>query len=173
MSVLSRYRVAGVLALGLAFFSSVASADEAKVGAIAVVDAWSRATPARAGGVFVTLRNDGAADDTLIGVSSDIAKMAGLHESKQENGVMQMRQVDGIDVPAHGSVALKPGGYHIMLMGLAKPLAAGETFPVTLTFAKAGAISVTVAVKVAGAAEPSTTSMDHMDSDHMAHGSDQ
>ena len=68
------------------------------------------------------------------------------------NGVMQMRQLaDGLAIPAGGSVALKPGSYHVMLIGLKKPLAAGETFPLTLTFAKAGNISVTVPVQAMGA----------------------
>lgn len=152
MSAFSRFRIASVFAFGVALFSSFAAqADEVKAGSIAIADVWSRATPAMAGGVFLTLRNDGAADDTLTGVSTDIAKMAGLHESKQENGVMEMRPVDGVTIPAHGTVALKPGGYHIMLMGLSKPLTAGQTFPVTLTFAKAGKVPVTVTVKAAGA----------------------
>ena len=68
------------------------------------------------------------------------------------NGVMQMRQLaDGLPVPAGGSVVLKPGSYHVMLIGLKKPLTAGETFPLTLTFAKTGNISVTVAVQAIGA----------------------
>jgi copper(I)-binding protein len=167
MSVASRIHIVGALALGVAlfcsFFPAQAGAAEAKAGDIAIVDAWSRATPAKSGGIFVTLRNDGASDDKLVGVSTTVAKMADLHETIKEDGIMKMRPVDGITVPAHGTVALQPGGYHIMLMGLSKPLTAGETFPVTLTFAKAGAVTVTVAVKTAGA----SGSMDHMKMDHM------
>ncbi len=165
-SAASRYRFAGAVALGVALFSSLAYADEVKAGDIAVLDAWSRATPARAGGAFLTIRNDGATADRLTGVSSDAAPMAGIHESKEEGGVMQMRPVDGIDVPAHGTVALKPGGYHIMLMGLTKPLKPGETFPVTLTFAHAGKVTVNVAVKAAGESES-------MDMKSMGHDSKQ
>jgi copper(I)-binding protein len=167
MSALSRFQIASVLALGVAFSSSLAYAHDVKAGDIAVVNAWSRATPAKAGGVFVTLRNDGADADKLIGASSTVAKMVSIHESIKKGGVMQMRSVDGIDLPPHGTVALKPGGYHIMLMGLAQPLKAGESFPITLTFAHAGKVTVTVAVKAAGASGGGDMSMDHMDHDHM------
>lgn len=77
-----------------------------------------------------------------------------IHEMKVENGVMQMREITGgLPVPANGSVVLKPGSYHVMLIGLKKPLTAGETFPLTLTFAKAGNISVTVPVQSMGATQ--------------------
>ena len=70
------------------------------------------------------------------------------------SGVMQMREVaDGLNVPAGGSVTLKPGSYHVMLIGLKRPLTAGETFPLTLSFAKAGNISVTVPVQAMNATQ--------------------
>jgi copper(I)-binding protein len=74
-----------------------------------------------------------------------------------DNGVMKMRQVDGIDLPAGKTVALKPGGYHIMLTGLAQPLAAGQSFPLTLDFAKAGARQVTVSVEKIGSMGPAAS----------------
>ena len=79
------------------------------------------------------------------------------------NGVMQMRQLaDGLPVPAGGSVVLKPGGYHVMLIGLKKPLAAGESIPLTLTFEKAGNISVTVPVRAMGAMQDDKAGMGGM-----------
>ncbi len=71
-----------------------------------------------------------------------------------DNGVMKMRPVDGLDLPAGKPVTLKPGGYHIMLTGLAKPLQEGQSFPLTLEFAKAGAREVTVSVQKVGAMGP-------------------
>ena len=100
----------------------------------------------------MTLANKTNAPDRLIGVSSDVAAKVQIHEMKVINGIMQMREVsDGLAIPAGASVTLKPGSYHVMLIGLKKPLIAGQTFPLTLTFAKAGNISVTVPVQAMGA----------------------
>ncbi|HXX51890.1 MAG TPA: copper chaperone PCu(A)C [Xanthobacteraceae bacterium] len=122
--------------------------------AIAVEQPWARATPAGAqtGAVYMTLNNKTSAADRLTGASSDVAAQVRVHEMAVVDGVMQMRQLaDGLPIPAGGSVTLKPGGYHVMLIGLKKPLVAGETFPLTLTFAKAGNISVTIPVQAMGA----------------------
>jgi copper(I)-binding protein len=125
---------------------------------IAVNQPWARATPAGAktGAVYMTLDNKSASTDRLTAASSDVADKVQIHEMKVVDGVMQMRQLaDGLPVPASGSVVLKPGSYHVMLIGLKKPLTPGETFPLTLTFAKAGNISVTVAVQAIGAMQDS------------------
>jgi len=139
----------GVLLLG-SVFAVHAFAAEVKVGDLTIVEAWARATPVKTGAAYISVRNDGDTADRLTGVSSDVAQMTHLHQSKEENGVMQMRPVDGIDLPPHATVTLKPGGNHVMLMGLANPLKAGDTFPLALTFEKAGATTVTVTVKPAG-----------------------
>jgi periplasmic copper chaperone A len=121
---------------------------------IAVEQPWARATPAGAmsGAAYMTLANKTSAADSLTGASSDAAAKVQIHEMKVVNGVMQMREVaGGLAIPANGSVTLKPGGYHVMLIGLKKPLVAGQSFPLTLTFAKAGNISVTVPVQAMGA----------------------
>ncbi len=120
---------------------------------IAVEQPWARATPAGAktGAVYMTLDNKTSSADRLTGASSDVADKLQIHEMKVVNGTMQMRQLaDGLPIPASGSVALKPGSYHVMLIGLKKPLTPGETFPLTLTFEKAGNISVTVPVQATG-----------------------
>jgi len=128
-----------------------AHAAEVKAGGLVILDAWARATPAKAGGAFLTIRNDGDTADQLTGASSTIAPMVGVHETIADNGVMKMRPVGSIDLPPHQTVMLKPGGYHVMLMGLANPLKEGDTFPLDLTFAHAGKVTVTVTVKAAGA----------------------
>jgi periplasmic copper chaperone A len=121
---------------------------------ITVEQPWSRATPkgAKTGAVYMTLDNKSGSEDRLTGVSSDVADKLQIHEMKVENGVMKMRKVsDGLPIPAGGSVVLKPGGYHVMMIGLKKPLTAGEKISLTLTFEKAGDISVTVPVQAMGA----------------------
>jgi periplasmic copper chaperone A len=123
---------------------------------IAVEGPWARATPggARTGAVYMTLANKTNASDRLTAASSDVAAEVQIHEMSVVNGIMKMRQLtDGLAIPAGGSVTLKPGSYHVMLIGLKKPLTVGETFPLTLTFQKAGNISVTVQVKAMGAME--------------------
>lgn len=115
---------------------------------------YARATPAGAmsGAAYMTLANETQTADRLTGASSEVAAKVQIHEMKVVNGVMKMREVaGGLAIPAGGSVALKPGSYHVMLMGLKKPLVAGQSFPLTLTFAKAGNISVTVPVEAMGA----------------------
>ena len=117
---------------------------------IAVEQPYARATPAGAqtGAVYMTLDNKSHVADRLTAASSDVADKLQIHEMAVVNGVMQMRELAaGLPIPADGSVALKPGSYHVMLIGLKKPLKAGETFPLTLTFEKAGNISVTVPVQ--------------------------
>jgi len=102
----------------------------------------------------MTLDNKSGTADRLTGASSDVADKLQIHEMKVENGVMKMREVaGGLPIPASGSVVLKPGSYHVMLIGLKKPLTVGEKFPLTLTFEKAGNISVTVPVQAMGATE--------------------
>ena len=121
-----------------------------------VKDVWARATPgaAQTAAVYATLLS--AAGDRLTGASTPAAAQADLHMMSMDNGVMKMRQIDGIDLPPGQTVTLKPGGYHIMLTGLAKPLAEGQTFPMTLTFAKAGPRDVTVIVQKVGATGPAS-----------------
>lgn len=130
-----------------------ASAHDFKVGAIEIEHPWSRATPpgAKVAAGYVEIGNEGSAADTLIGATADIADHAGLHEMAARDGVMTMRPLPGgVPVPAGGDVALKPGSYHIMFMGLKRPLKQGEQFDGTLIFAKAGTVRVTFAVEGIG-----------------------
>jgi hypothetical protein len=120
-----------------------------------VSQAWARATApgVDVGAAYLTI-DGGAAEDSLVSASSSRAAMVHLHTVEETGGVAKMRAVDGIDVPAGKRVVLAPNGTHIMLMGLSRPLVAGETFPLELRFAKAGAVGVTVLVRAAGADAP-------------------
>ncbi len=145
---------------------AAASSAFAQGASIQVEQPWARATPAGAstGAVYLTINNKSHDADRLTGASSDIADKLQIHEMKVVSGTMQMREVpDGLPVPAGGTVVLKPGSFHVMLIGLKKPLKAGETLPLTLSFEKAGKISLTVPIRAMGAAHDDMPGMGHMD----------
>lgn len=126
------------------------------VGDLVVESPWSRASAggAGAGGAFMMIRNGGQQGDRLIGAESDVAARVQLHRTVMQDGVMRMRHAeDGVEVPAGGMAELKPGGFHVMLMGLKQPLEEGSSFPVTLIFERAGTVTVDVPVMAAGAME--------------------
>jgi periplasmic copper chaperone A len=144
----------------------VASSAFAQGASIQVEQPWARATPAGAstGAVYLTIANESQDADRLLGASSDVADKLQIHEMKVVNGVMEMREVTGgLPVPAKGSVVLKPGSYHVMLIGLKKPLKDGETIPLTLDFEKAGKVSITVPIRSMGAGHDDMPGMGHMD----------
>lgn len=117
---------------------------------ITVNEPWARSSPMmeRAGAAYMVLENSGSEDDKLVSVTTDVAMMAELHETKEVNGMMEMAPVSGgIVIPANGQAELKPGGYHIMLMGLNEELVAGDTFNLTLQFEKAGEVQITAEVR--------------------------
>ena len=99
---------------------------------------------------YMTLRNDGTEADRLLEVSSDIAGEVQMHTSELKDNVMSMRQVEAIDVPAGGTVALEPGGFHLMILGLKRDLKAGDRVRLTLRFEHAGTVEVDAAVREAG-----------------------
>ena len=104
-----------------------------------------------ASGGYVVIMNHSHIADRLVEVSADFAKKAEIHEMLNDNGVMKMRQrAGGIEIPAHGKVALKPGGLHLMFMGLAQTLNAGDELEVTLTFESGQVITVPATVKRPG-----------------------
>jgi copper(I)-binding protein len=118
-------------------------------GGITVSDAWARTSPMmeRAGAAYMVLQNNGATEDKLLSVESDVAKAIELHETKEMNGMMSMSPVPNIPVPAGGKAELKPGGLHVMLIDLTRELKAGDKVQLTLNFEKAGKVPVTVEVK--------------------------
>ncbi|MHA7774081.1 copper chaperone PCu(A)C [Roseibium sp. M-1] len=163
-------------AAALTLVSLSAFAHDYKAGDLTLNHPWTRATPpnAKAGGGFVEIVNSGAEADRLIGVSSDAAAKVEIHEMAVNDGVMTMRPVeDGVDLPAGETVALKPGGYHIMFMGISEPFQEGTRVPVVLTFEKAGDVAVELAVEKMGAKSPDGGDAGHGDMDHskMDHGS--
>ena len=100
---------------------------------VKVDDPWVRATvaPQKATGAFMQLTSPKAAK--VVAASSPVAAMVEIHEMKMDDGVMKMRAVDALPLPAGQAVALKPGGYHVMLMGLKGQIKAGDAVPLTLT----------------------------------------
>lgn len=140
------------LSLAAAAFAALALASCNKAAAppsITVENAWARATlPGQSGSAaYFTIRNTGSAD-RLRSVSIS-GGSATLHSTSMDGGVMRMRPLDGIDVPANSSVELKPGGTHVMLMGLKAPLASGSSLPLTLRFDKSGDKQVSAEVRSA------------------------
>lgn len=127
---------------------------------LSVTDGWSR--PAAEGGNgagFLTITG-GAAADRLVSAASPVAGRVLVHESMIMGGTAMMHpRTEGIPIPAGGKVEFKPGGLHLMLFGLKKPLALGEKVPLTLTFQKAGKVQVELTVRGGAAAAPAPASM--------------
>ena len=140
-------RLAGAIALFVV--AATATALDATGGDVRIEHAFARATPpgARTAGVYLTVRNMGKAADRLVSAASPAAASADLHSMTMDGTLMRMRPVRAIDVAAGATAVLGSGGYHVMLVGLAKPLVAGETVPLTLTFEKAGRIDVSATVE--------------------------
>ena len=117
---------------------------------------WARATlpGMNMGGIFMTLTNTDA-DDVLIGGESPTAERVEIHHHINDKGVMRMRELEGgLPLKKAQSVELKPGSYHVMLMGLKAPLTAGQTFPLTLKFKHAQPQTITVTVHQAAHSMP-------------------
>lgn len=113
-------------------------------GQVIVEKPWARATvpTARVAGAYLTVRNRSALADRLIGASSPVAARVEFHVHTAEGEVMKMRQAQALDVPANGTLELKPGGAHLMFVDIRKPFREGDLVPVTLRFEKAGEVGV-------------------------------
>jgi len=99
------------------------------------------------GAAYMIIRNGGETADTLVGASSDVATTTEVHESRMDGETVTMVEIERIDVPAAGSVELKPGGYHVMFIGLTRDLIVGQTVEVTLHFEQAGDVVVQAEVR--------------------------
>jgi copper(I)-binding protein len=156
-----------LFSLSVALFAGgcATSATQPRATGIHLENAWARRAPAMAAGagghaghgmpaqggggngaVYVTIVNDGA-PDALLSAATSTAAAVELHEVVQEGGVMKMRPLPRFEVPGGGRVEMKPGGYHIMLLGLTRDLKPGDTVSVTLTFDKAGRMTVDAPVR--------------------------
>ena len=125
-------RASALLALGLLGFGSFAWAG------VQVSGAWARATlPGQTvGGVYMQLRSDAPA--RLVAVKSPAARAAEVHQMSNDGGVMRMRRVDSLDLPAGKTVVFEPGGYHVMLLDIVRPLKAGQRVALTLVIEEGG-----------------------------------
>lgn len=143
--MLARIALSSLLVLS----TGAALAADYKVGDLTISDPWSRALPpnAPAGAAYFTVTNQGQAQDRLVGAASDVAGKAELHTHVKSGEMMRMQKVDAVDIPAGGEATFAPGGNHVMLIGLKRPLKDGEQFPLTLEFEKAGKVQVEVPVR--------------------------
>ena len=148
--------------LALAAFATAvvlapAWARDYKLGSLEIIQPWTRATPATAqsAGGFLTITNKGTTPDRLVTVRSPVSAKVEVHEVRMENNVMKMRELDkGLEIAPGATVMLKPGGFHIMFMGLKAPVAKDSQVPVTLVFEKAGSIDIELKAAAIGAAAP-------------------
>ena len=140
-------RLLGASVLALA--CSVANAHEYSAGQLQIAHPWSRALPPNAvtGAAYFVVHNNGNSEDRLLAISTPQADKAEMHTMVQIGEMMKMQALDSVGIPAGGDAKFAPGGNHVMLFGLHKPLVAGERFPLTLQFEKAGKVAVEVVVE--------------------------
>jgi copper(I)-binding protein len=154
--VLNRFFIA--LATAFMLVTSAAAHDYT-LGDIHIMKPWSRPLPAVSvnGAAYMTLTNTGNAPDRLVSVTTPAASKAELHNHIMEGGLMKMRPAGAVEIAPGHPTMLQPGGLHVMLMGLTEPLVAGNAFPLTLNFERAGSIDVKVMIF-----EPEETGHGHM-----------
>ncbi|MFT6580372.1 MAG: copper chaperone PCu(A)C [Alphaproteobacteria bacterium] len=149
------------LVMGLAPLPQAHAAD-ATIAGITFSGAWARASTGggRPSAAYLTIINKGASD-VLSGASSPLAERVEIHQSKMENGVMRMNKAEPLEIPNGAKLAMKPGGYHIMIMRLKQPLKMGDTVTLTLHLKNAGDVTIHAPVKHAAAAHGHGESMKH------------
>lgn len=154
------------LALGLLALSSPGSAladdthqhmamgheggAEAELGDLSITGGWARVMlpGQKAGGGYLTVANKGSAADRLVAAASPAAGKVEIHSMTMKGDVMEMRPLaDGLEIPAGGTVELQPGGFHLMFLQVAEPFRKGGTVPVTLEFARAGKVDLSLPVE--------------------------
>lgn len=142
------------------------AAPSAVCGALEIHKPWARSSshpPSNDfAGAFLSITNKGPADDRLVAAASPLAERIELHGIKVVGADIEMRPMaNGVAVPAGHTMTLKPRGYHLLLHGVKEPLAKGSTLPVTLTFEKAGAVTVAFAVEEPGLIGEAILNEDH------------
>jgi copper(I)-binding protein len=138
-------------------FASAAAAENFSVGSLDIGNPWARATPkgASVAAAYMTITNKGPAADRLVGGSTTVAGRFEIHSMVIEDGIAKMRPVTGgLQIKAGETVALKPGSFHVMLLGLTQPLQEGARLKGTLVFEHAGKVDVEFAVQPIGQAAP-------------------
>jgi hypothetical protein len=160
MFIASRLGAAALLAL---LVLPAARAHDFSLGPLKIDHPWARETAsmARAGGAFMTIENTGDMPDKLLRASSPVAARTEVHTVIRDGDVMRMREVPAIDLAPKSKTELKPGGYHVMLMELKGPLKVGDKFPLTLTFEKAGTVTIEIVVEKLSGPAPDHGKMKH------------
>jgi copper(I)-binding protein len=164
-----RIGIVGITLALLFFASQPLLAHEFEIGDLQIVHPWSRETPegARVASGYVKIVNHGSQPDRLIAVTGEIAGRAEIHDmTVDDKGVMTMRPIDGLEIPANGEVEFKPGGSHIMFIDLKDTRKEGERFAGSLTFEKAGTVEIEFAVDAAGGKKEDPSHDMHGDSGH-------
>ncbi len=149
----ARLRLAIALTTLVCGLSGPAGAEPtASIGPITIREAWARASMGQTGtsAVYMTIEASGGRGDRLVAAASPDAARAELHTSTMEDGVAKMRPLAAIEVASGGPTVLEPGGPHVMLMGLGRKLAEGDTLPLSLTFEHAGTVELQVPVRGMG-----------------------
>ncbi len=149
--------------LGVAAASHIVSADAIKAGHITIEGAHSIELPPVSdnGAAYFSIMNHGNEPDRLISASTPMAERAEFHTHEASGGMMKMRRMESVEVPAKQMTEFAPGGLHVMLLGLKQPLKAGQAFALVLGFERAGSVEVEVTVQTlaeqghAGHAKPS------------------
>lgn len=155
-------KLSALSAAVLVALATAASAHDYTVGSLKIDHPWSRATPkgASVASGYMKITNNGTTPDRLTGGSTEAAKKLEVHEMSMEGGVMKMRQLQsGLEIPPGKTVELKPGSYHLMMTGIAKPFVKGAHVKASLSFEKAGKVDVEFDVQAAGA---TPMPMEHM-----------
>jgi periplasmic copper chaperone A len=141
-------------AIALTLAAIIGLASRAGAGDLTVTGAFARASAssmAATGAAYFTITNSGSTVDRLTGLATPAAAAASIHKTVADGDVMKMEMVETLDVPPQATITLKPGGMHVMLIGLKAPLKTGESFTLDLTFEKAGKLEI--AVPVGGVAD--------------------
>jgi copper(I)-binding protein len=151
-----------LLAAALALAGAGLSAQEFKAGDLRITQPWTRATPtgAKTAAGYLKITNGGKEADTLVSASSDGAEVVEVHEMAMKDSVMTMRRLEnGVEIKPGQTVELKPGSFHLMMIGVKAPFEKGKVVRGTLTFAKAG--TVAVEFKVEGPGGPAGKKPEH------------
>lgn len=137
------------VAAAVVALAAPALAHSYKVGELSVGHPWSRPAAAGMNGAgFLSVANAGSAGDVLVAVEAPIATSVEIHEGSVVDGVARMKALPkGLAIPAGATVALQPGGHHLMFLKLKQPMKAGDKVPATLVFEKAGRVEVTFSVQ--------------------------